>query len=87
MGMRCFAASRSEPNCTTDLNMIQNEFFTLKVLAGSPAAGRSLEEIGLREIGISLLAVNRESQVINHPDESFVLQPDDVAIILGSEIG
>ncbi len=84
-GYEMFRSISKEPYCTTDLNMIQNEFITIKVPAGSPAAGRSLKEIGLREIGISLLAVNRESQVINHPDESFVLQPDDLAIILGSE--
>lgn len=84
-GYEMFRSISKEPYCTTDLNMIQNEFITIKVPASSPAAGRSLKEIGLREIGISLLAVNRESQVINHPDESFVLQPDDVAIILGSE--
>ncbi|MFZ3093867.1 MAG: TrkA C-terminal domain-containing protein, partial [Methanothrix sp.] len=80
-----FRSISKEPYCTTDLSMIQNEFITIKVPADSPAAGKSLKDIGLREMGISLLAVNRESQVINHPDESFVLQPDDVAIILGSE--
>lgn len=84
-GYEMFRSISKEPYCNTDLNMVQNEFITLKVPADSPAAGRSLKEIGLKEMGISLLAVNRESQVINHPDENFVLQPDDVTIILGSE--
>ena len=83
-GYEMFRSISVEPNCTTDLNMIQNEFFTLRVLAGSPAAGRPLKEIGLKEIGADLLAVNRASQVFSHPDEGFVLQPEDVAIILGS---
>ncbi len=83
-GYEMFRSISVEPNCTTDLNMIQNEFFTLRVLVGSPAAGRPLKEIGLKEMGADLLAVNRESQVFSHPDEGFVLQPDDVAIILGS---
>ena len=83
-GYEMFRSISIEPNCTTDLNMIQNEFFTLRVLAGSPAAGRPLKEIGLKEMGADLLAVNREAQVFSHPDEGFILQPDDVAIILGS---
>lgn len=84
-GYKMFRSVSIEPYCTSDLSMIQNEFITIKVPANSPAAGKSLKEIGLRKMGISLLAVNRNSQVFNHPDESFVLQPDDVAIVLGSE--
>lgn len=84
-GYEMFRSISKEPYCNTDLNMVQNEFITLKLPADSPAAGRSLKDIGLKETGISLLAVNRDSQVINHPDENFVLQPYDVAIILGSE--
>jgi len=84
-GYEMFRSISTEPYCSTDLNLNQSEFITIRVPAGSPAAGRSLKDIGLKEMGISLLAVNRNSQVFNHPDESFVLQPDDVAIILGSE--
>ena len=50
-GYEMFRSISKEPYCTTDLNMIQNEFITIKVPAGSPAAGRSLKEIGLRRDG------------------------------------
>jgi CPA2 family monovalent cation:H+ antiporter-2 len=83
-GYQMFRSISSEPYCNTDLSLTQNEFVTLRVLAGSPAAGRALKEIGLKEMGADLLAVNRAAVVFSHPDEGFVLLPDDVAIILGS---
>ena len=56
-----FRSISSEPYCNTDLSLTQNEFVTLRVLAGSPATGRALKEIGLKEMGADLLVVNRAS--------------------------
>jgi len=83
-GYEMFRSISNEPYCSSELDLVQNEFVTIRVLADSPAAGRSLADIGFKEMGVSLLAVNRGAQVIDHPPESFVLNPDDVAIILGS---
>ena len=84
-GYEMFRSISKEPFCSSDLSNISNDFITLKVSEGSLAAGRTIKEIELKEKGANLLAIDRDSQIINYPDENFVLQPEDVAILLGSE--
>lgn len=84
-GYEMFRSISTEPFCSSDLSNISNDFITLKVSEGSLAAGRTIKEIELKEKGANLLAIDRDSQIINYPDENFVLQPEDVAILLGSE--
>ncbi|MDQ1283139.1 MAG: monovalent cation:H+ antiporter-2, family [Euryarchaeota archaeon] len=84
-GYEMFRSISTEPFCSSDLSNIRNDFITLKVSEGSLAAGRTIKEIELKEKGANLLAIDRDSQIINYPDENFVLQPEDVAILLGSE--
>jgi CPA2 family monovalent cation:H+ antiporter-2 len=84
-GYEMFRSFSREPYCSADLNMSRSDIITLKVFEGSLASGRCVVDIGLREYGTTLLAIYRGSEIFNYPDESFILQPDDVVIILGSE--
>ncbi len=84
-GYEMFRSISKEPYCDSDLSMISDDFITLKVSEGSQAARRSIKDVGLKENGAALLGVYRDAQIFNHPDENFVLQPDDVAILMGSK--
>ncbi|VVB71551.1 Calcium-gated potassium channel MthK [uncultured archaeon] len=84
-GYEMFRSISKEPYCNSDLSMISNDFITLKVSEGSQAAGRSIKDVGLKEKGGALLAIQRDVQIFNYPEENFVFQPGDVAILLGSE--
>lgn len=84
-GYEMFRSISKEPFCSSDLSNISNDFITLKVSEGSLAAGKAIKDLELEEKGANLLAIDRGSQIINYPDENFVLQPEDVAILLGSE--
>lgn len=84
-GYEMFRSISKEPFCSSDLSNISNDFITLKVSEGSLAAGKAIKDLELEEKGANLLAIDRDSQIINYPDENFVLQPEDVAILLGSE--
>lgn len=83
-GYEMFRSISREPYCDSNLNMTSGEIITLKVSEGSPIAGRSIGEIGLKENGITLLAIHRASQTVDDPDEAVVLLPDDVVVFLGS---
>lgn len=84
-GYEMFRSFSKEPYCSADLNLIGSDIIMLKVFEGSLASGRCVADIGLREYAATLLAIYRGSEIFNYPDESFVLQPDDVVILQGSE--
>jgi CPA2 family monovalent cation:H+ antiporter-2 len=84
-GYEMFRSISKEPVCSSELNIISNDFLTFKVLNGSYAAGKTIKDIALEEKGATLLAIHRGSETINSPDDDFVLLPEDVVIILGSE--
>lgn len=84
-GYEMFRSFSKETYCSADLNLIRSDIIMLKVLEGSPASGRCVADIGLREHAATLLAISRGFEIFNYPDENFVLQPDDVVILLGSE--
>jgi len=84
-GYEMFRSISQESYCNSDLSTSSNDFITVKVSEGSLAAGRSIGDAGLKEKGVALLAIQRDSQILNDPDENFLLQPEDVAILLGSE--
>jgi len=84
-GYEMFRSISKEPICASDLSIISNDFITFKVSEGSSAAGRTIKDVALKEKGAALLAIHRDLEIINNPDEDFVLQPEDVVILLGSE--
>ncbi|MEK7341871.1 MAG: TrkA C-terminal domain-containing protein, partial [Candidatus Binatota bacterium] len=58
---------------------------TFLILEGSPAIGRSLEEIQLRSrSGVTLIAVVREGVSSANPAADFFLAAGDVLVLLGS---
>ena len=57
----------------------------VKVESGSQAEGKSLIEIDLRKkTGVTLLAIRRGSDVIEHPVPETVFRSDDIAYLLGN---
>lgn len=57
----------------------------VKVEANSPAEGKSLLEIDLRKkTGVTILAIRRGTDIIEHPIPETVLQTDDIAYLMGN---
>jgi CPA2 family monovalent cation:H+ antiporter-2 len=86
-GYKMFRSISKEPYCDSSLRMMGNDIITIKVCEGSPAAGRSIADIRLKEHGKTLLAIHRGFKTMNDPDENTVLQPDDLVVLLGSNPG
>jgi CPA2 family monovalent cation:H+ antiporter-2 len=58
------------------------------LLEGSPAAGKSLQEIELRaRTGVTVIAVVREGKSTHNPGGDFVLAAGDALVLLGSHEG
>jgi len=58
---------------------------TFLILEGSPAAGKSLEELELRaRSGVTVIAVVREGRSIHNPPSKFPLAAGDILVLLGS---
>ncbi len=57
----------------------------IKVEADSDAEGKSLSEIQLRRTaGVTLLAIKRGSEIIEHPNPKTIFQGDDILYVLGN---
>lgn len=60
------------------------EIMALKVREGSFVIGKSISEIRFRKVfGVTLVAILREDQLIEHPDVHTVLQKFDIVYIMG----
>jgi len=72
-------------NKTSVLDELSNVSITaVKVEAGSVADGRSLIDIDLRKkTGVTLLAIKRGNEVIEHPAPQIKLLMDDIAYLFG----
>ena len=65
------------------LDAVRVEF--LEIPPGSPLAGRSLRDAGVREAtGALILAVVRDGTVLPAPDAWFVLQERDTIMVSGA---
>jgi len=54
--------------------------------SGSPAIGRALVELGLRDdFGVNLVAIERDGEVYVSPEPSFRIFPWDIVLIYGEE--
>ncbi len=82
-GYEMFRSISQQPYCDSNLSTFSNDIITLEVSVGSQAVGRSLADIKLDE-GAAFLAITRGSQIFNYPPGDFVLQPGDVAILIGA---
>lgn len=57
----------------------------VKVEANSPAEGKSLLEIDLRKkTGVTILAIRRGNDIIEHPIPETVIQTNDIAYLMGN---
>lgn len=84
-GYDMFRSFSKEPYCNANLNLAAEEIGTLRVWQGSSAAGRSLVDLGLQDLGIKPLAVHRGMDTLNNPDMDLVLSTDDIVILMGPE--
>ena len=58
----------------------------MRLAKESPIAHRSIGESGIRKrTGVSVVGVVREKHVMPNPDADFVLLPDDLIAVIGSE--
>jgi CPA2 family monovalent cation:H+ antiporter-2 len=84
-GYEMFRSLSREPYRNANISLMTEEISTLKVSPGSPIEGRPLSELGLEGYGIVPLAVHRDLGTLSNPDKDFVLQAEDVVILLGPE--
>ena len=54
------------------------------ILENSPCVGKTVASSGLKETGVSLLAIVRDGKPISNPADDFVFQKGDVLIMIGS---
>lgn len=75
------AGSRSLPEEFSDMNISH-----IRVEEGSFADGRSPVDIDLRrKTGVTLLAIKRGTEIIQHPSPDTILKNGDIAYVLGEE--
>ena len=58
---------------------------TFRIAQGSSLTGKALAQIELRgHYGISVVAIQRNSQIVSNPDADTLLHSDDLLFVLGS---
>ena len=58
---------------------------TFRIAQGSSLIGKTLAQIELRgHYGISVVAIQRDSQIVSNPDADTLLHTDDLLFVLGS---
>jgi CPA2 family monovalent cation:H+ antiporter-2 len=74
--------SRSIDDLKHHLTNIELE--TCRVMGGSSAVGKNLAELDLRkQYGFTVLAIQRENEVLDNPDVEEKLQENDIIILMG----
>ncbi len=57
----------------------------IQLEADSPAAGRTLQELDIRKnTGATVIAVARNGEANTNPGPDFILQPDDIVVLIGA---
>jgi CPA2 family monovalent cation:H+ antiporter-2 len=65
-------------------NLPDLDISAVRLVQGSPVAGRSIGEIELRKTyGVTVLAIRRGTEIISNPGADTVLHAEDLLIILG----
>jgi len=79
-----FSQSAINKNLNLPCELPNIEVTSIRIDASSPVANKSLIELSLRkEHGITLVAIHRGNDIIEHPDSVEILEPNDVAYIMG----
>lgn len=72
------------PLNSADLNFSDLEISTLKVSNKSPLIGKTLAELDIRKkYAITILAINRDKNMISNPSSNFVIQANDIVMLVG----
>ncbi|MFN4149821.1 MAG: TrkA C-terminal domain-containing protein, partial [Candidatus Sericytochromatia bacterium] len=67
-----------------ELNFSDLEVSTLKVSNNSQLIGKTLSDLDIRKnYGITILAINRNNEMVTNPDSSFVIQSKDIVMLVG----
>ncbi len=73
------------PHPSLHVLLEHTELFEARVGSGSPADGRSLRELDLRgRSGATVIAVERDDEVLGNPGPEFRLAAGDVLVLMGS---
>lgn len=60
--------------------------FAIKIGKESQAIGKSIIELNLRKVtGVTLVAIKREEEIIEHPLPETLIQSNDIAYVLGNQ--
>ena len=60
------------------------EIVALKITEGSPVIGKSIQNIHFRKVyGVTLVAILRKEELIEHPEPTEILELDDTVYIMG----
>jgi len=58
---------------------------TIQIEPGSPPVGRTLRDLEIRKnSGATVIAIARNGEALTNPGPEFMLQPDDIVILLGA---
>jgi CPA2 family monovalent cation:H+ antiporter-2 len=85
-GYKMLRAPSTESPSLTDLRLHLSDFKiqSFRICKGSELDGKTPAELDLRaRHGITLLAIRRGSQIIEHPGPDTKLQADDICVVMG----
>lgn len=75
----------SAPGRDTSLKLPDIDISTFRVVPGSSLAGSSIAQTQMRKrYGVSIVAIQRGSELVYNPGADSVLEPDDLLYVLGS---
>ncbi|MBW6485284.1 MAG: cation:proton antiporter [Syntrophobacterales bacterium] len=74
----------AQPSCTMNGCLPDLEISSFRIAEGASVIGQTLQETALRKkYGVTLLAVNRSSQIISNPSADFEFAAGDVLFLVG----
>jgi len=74
----------AQPSCTMDGCLPDLEISSFRIADGASVIGKTLQETALRKkYGVTLLVVNRSSQIISNPSGDFEFSAGDVLFLVG----
>lgn len=88
-GYEMFRTVSKEPTFLHDLEVHfpDIEVNSFRVVEGSPIVGKSLRQIELRKkYGITLLAIQRDHQILSNPDADSVILEKDLVVVLSPPV-
>lgn len=67
------------------LNLSDLEITTFRIMKNAPAQGKTIGELGIRKkYGVTIVALQRGRETLNHPGAESLLLANDILVIIGS---